>query len=73
VAFALYFELVRQIGPARTAYTFAVVPVMALALSALFEGLVLDGQIVIGAGAILVGNILVLSKQSPADLARGRA
>jgi drug/metabolite transporter (DMT)-like permease len=39
-AFALYFDLVRRIGPARTAYTLAVVPVIALALSAFFEGLV---------------------------------
>jgi drug/metabolite transporter (DMT)-like permease len=71
VAFALYFDLVRQIGPARSAYTLAVVPVIALVLSALFEGLVLETRILAGAGAILAGNILVLSKRSPAERPSG--
>lgn len=72
-AFALYFDLVRQIGPTRTAYTLAVVPVIALALSALFEGLVLQPQLLIGAVAILIGNVLVLSKRSAAQRTGARA
>jgi drug/metabolite transporter (DMT)-like permease len=72
-AFALYFDLVRQIGPARTSYTLAVVPVIALALSALFEALVLEPRILAGAGAILIGNVLVLSKRSPAQCTGVRA
>jgi drug/metabolite transporter (DMT)-like permease len=59
-AFVMYFDLVRRIGPARTSYTLTVVPVIALALSALFEGLALEPRIVIGAGAIIAGNVLVL-------------
>jgi drug/metabolite transporter (DMT)-like permease len=72
-AFALYFDLVRQIGPARSAYTLAVVPAITLVLSALFEGLVLEARLLVGAGAILVGNILVLSNQPGADRSGGRA
>jgi drug/metabolite transporter (DMT)-like permease len=59
-AFVMYFDLVRRIGPARASYTLTVVPVIALALSALFEGLALEPRIVIGAGAIIAGNVLVL-------------
>jgi drug/metabolite transporter (DMT)-like permease len=36
------------------------VPVVALVLSALFEGLRLDARIALGAAAILVGNVLLL-------------
>jgi drug/metabolite transporter (DMT)-like permease len=61
-AFLLYFDLVRRIGPARTSYTLALVPVIALALSALFEGLALDTHVLLGAAVILLGNVLVLSR-----------
>lgn len=61
IAFLMYFDLVRRIGPARAAYTLAVVPVVALALSAAFEGMALDGRLLLGSATILAGNILVLS------------
>nr|WP_308422386.1 DMT family transporter [Aliidongia dinghuensis] len=61
-AFMLYFELVRRLGPGRAAYTLATVPVVALVLSTLFENLQLDGRIVLGAAAVLAGNILVLRR-----------
>ena len=35
---ALYFQLIRIIGPARAAYSTLVVPVIAMALSTAFEG-----------------------------------
>ncbi|WP_343714687.1 DMT family transporter [Inquilinus sp.] len=60
VTFLMYFDLVRRIGPARTAYTLALVPVVALALSAGFEGLALGPGLLLGAAAILLGNVLVL-------------
>lgn len=62
ITFLLYFELVRSVGPGKAAYIFATVPVVALILSALFEGLQLDWRIVMGAVAILVGNVLVLRR-----------
>ncbi len=62
VTFMLYFELVRRLGPGKAAYTLATVPVIALILSAVFENLHLDGRVVIGAAAVLVGNILVLRR-----------
>ncbi|KGM29987.1 EamA family transporter, partial [Inquilinus limosus] len=60
ITFLMYFDLVRRIGPARTAYTLALVPVVALALSAGFEGLALGPGLLLGAAAILLGNVLVL-------------
>jgi drug/metabolite transporter (DMT)-like permease len=62
ITFLLYFELVRSVGPGKAAYIFATVPIVALVLSALFEGLQLDFRIVAGVVAILVGNVLVLRR-----------
>ncbi|MCA6123677.1 DMT family transporter [Bradyrhizobium sp. WSM 1704] len=62
VTFMLYFELVRRLGPGRAAYTLAVVPLIALVLSALFEHLALGWPVLAGAAAILAGNMLVLSR-----------
>ena len=62
VTFMLYFELVRRLGPGRAAYTLAVVPLVALVLSALFEHLTLGWPVLAGASAILLGNVLVLSR-----------
>ncbi|AJX31060.1 DMT family transporter [Burkholderia oklahomensis] len=60
VTFMLYFDLVRRLGPGKAAYTLAAVPIVALGLSALFEGLHLDARILVGAAAVLAGNVLVL-------------
>lgn len=60
VTFLMYFDLVRRIGPARSAYTLALVPVVALALSAGFEGLALGPSLLLGTVVILFGNVLVL-------------
>ncbi|UFX42509.1 DMT family transporter [Bradyrhizobium sp. 41S5] len=62
VTFMLYFELVRRLGPGRAAYTLALVPLVALVLSALFEHLVLGWPVLAGAAAILAGNVLVLAR-----------
>lgn len=59
--FGMYFTLVGRIGPARAAYVLTVVPLVALALSVLFEGLHIDARLIAGATAILIGNVLVLS------------
>jgi drug/metabolite transporter (DMT)-like permease len=61
ITFMLYFELVRRLGPGRAAYTLAVVPLVALVLSAMFEHLPLGWPVLAGAAAILLGNVLVLS------------
>ncbi|MDF1793554.1 MAG: DMT family transporter [Thalassobaculaceae bacterium] len=60
VAFLIYFHLVGRLGPGRAAYALAVVPVVALLLSALFEGLALTPVAGGGVVLILTGNVLVL-------------
>jgi drug/metabolite transporter (DMT)-like permease len=60
--FLLYFELVRRQGAGQAAYVFTTVPVVALILSSLFEGLELGSRMAIGSVAILVGNVLVLRR-----------
>lgn len=60
VAFLIYFHLVGKIGPGRAAYALAVVPVVALLLSAWFEGLVLTPGAGLGVALVLAGNVLVL-------------
>ncbi|MCP1833685.1 drug/metabolite transporter (DMT)-like permease [Bradyrhizobium sp. USDA 4532] len=62
ITFTLYFELVRRLGPGRAAYTLALVPLVALVLSALFEHLALGWPVLAGAAAILAGNVLVLAR-----------
>lgn len=76
VTFFMYFSLVRRIGPASASYTLALVPVVALLLSALFENLTIDAYVLAGGVAVLIGNILVLSAQgkqrAPAKVAHAR-
>jgi drug/metabolite transporter (DMT)-like permease len=58
LAFSLYFPVVRKIGPARAAYSSVLVPIIAMALSTLFEGYRWSG--LAGAGAALaLGGMLV--------------
>ncbi|HAE48469.1 MAG: EamA family transporter [Tistrella sp.] len=60
--FLIYFDLVRRVGPGRAAYAMTLVPVVALALSWGFEGLLLTPAMLAGAGVILCGNLLVLRR-----------
>ena len=76
VTFFMYFSLVQRIGPASASYTLALVPVVALLLSALFENLTIDGYVIAGGIAVLFGNILVLSaparQPAPAKVVQGK-
>jgi drug/metabolite transporter (DMT)-like permease len=62
IAFWAYLTLLGRIGAHRAGYTSVMFPVVALVLSTLFEGLVLDAAFVSGFGLVLGGNLLVLSK-----------
>jgi len=58
LAFSLYFPVVRKIGPARAAYSSVMVPIIAMALSTVFEGY--RWSLLAGAGAVLaLGGMLV--------------
>ena len=53
IAFVLYFKLAQAQGPARAALTGVVIPVIALAISALLEGWRPTGLAVAGMGLAL--------------------
>lgn len=61
VTFPLYFMLIRELGPGRAAYNGVAVPVVAMALSTLFEGYRWTGLAIGGAVLALGGLVIALS------------
>ena len=63
-----------RIGAGRAGYTGAAIPIVALLLSTLFEGLRWHGYTVLGIALCLGGNVLVLRRRDePVDQARRAA
>lgn len=65
LAFPLYFTLVRKLGPGRAAYNGVVVPVIAMALSTVFEGYRWSALAVVGGVLALVGMVVALRARNP--------
>ncbi len=63
VTFPLYFKLIREIGPAKAAYTSVFIPVVAMLLSTIFEGYQWTGLAAGGAVLAMIG--LLISMQAP--------
>ena len=61
LAFSLYFRTIRDIGPARAAYSSTIIPVIAMGFSTLFEGFVWTGLAVAGSVVALTGMVVALS------------
>jgi drug/metabolite transporter (DMT)-like permease len=61
VAFAAYLTLLGRIGVERVGYAAVMVPVVALVLSALFEGLQIEAHILIGVTLAVAGNVFILA------------
>ncbi|HEU0065999.1 MAG TPA: DMT family transporter [Sphingomonas sp.] len=66
LAFPLYFQVIRTIGPAKAAYSGVIVPVIAMLLSTTFEGY--RWSLLAGAGAVLtgIGLVIALTARRPA-------
>jgi len=64
-AFTLYFGILRVIGPAKAAYSSVIVPVIAMALSTVFEGYRWSGLAIAGAALTGVGLVTALSARRP--------
>ena len=62
IAFGAYLTLLGRIGAHRAGYATVMFPVVALLLSAAFEGLRLDAFILGGTTLVLLGNLLVLNR-----------
>ena len=61
IAFGAYLTLLGRIGAHRAGYATVMFPVVAVVISIVFEGLALDGFIVLGFLLVLAGNLLVLT------------
>jgi drug/metabolite transporter (DMT)-like permease len=66
LAFTIYFRLIRLIGPARSAYSSLLVPVIAMTLSTIFEGYRWSTLAVAGGVLALIGLIIALRSNRPA-------
>ncbi|MDP5280960.1 EamA family transporter [Sphingomonas sp. DG1-23] len=65
LAFTIYFQLIRTIGPAKAAYTSVLIPVIAMLLSTLYEGYRWSLLAVAGAVLVLIGLVLALKARRP--------
>ena len=63
-AFGFYLHLVGKIGPERASYTTLFFPVVALLISAVWEGYSWTFSTFIGMGLIIFGNLLILKKKN---------
>ena len=65
ITFPLYFQLIRNLGAGRAAYNGVMVPVVAMALSTLFEGYRWSALAVAGAVLALAGMVVALRARKP--------
>jgi drug/metabolite transporter (DMT)-like permease len=66
VAFTLYFNVIRAIGPGRAAYSGVIVPLIAMTLSTFFENYRWSWEAAAGGALTLAGLVISLSARSPA-------
>ena len=71
IAFGCYLSLVGRIGADRAAYSSILFPIVALCLSAAFEGYRLNVLSALGIVFVLGGNALVLAHKQPASAQSG--
>ena len=64
VAFGAYLTLLGRIGAHKAGYAMVMFPVVALILSAIFEGLEIDASVVVGTLLVLAGNVFVLNTKA---------
>jgi len=65
IAFGCYLTLVGRIGADRAAYSSILFPIVALCISAAFEGYRLNALSALGIVFVLAGNALVLARKQP--------
>lgn len=66
LAFPLYYQVLRVIGPAKAAYSSVIVPVIAMALSTAFEGYRWSPLAAGGAVLAAIGLVIALTARRPA-------
>lgn len=66
VAFTLYFGVLRAVGPGKAAYSSAIVPIIAMALSTVFEGYIWSPLALAGGALAMIGMIIALKARAAA-------
>jgi drug/metabolite transporter (DMT)-like permease len=64
VAFYLYLKLLENIGSARAGYIGVIMPIIALIISTIFEGLQWTNNLIYGLPVLIVGCVLILNQKS---------
>lgn len=64
VAFYLYLKLLESIGSARAGYMGMVMPIIALIISTIFEGLQWNNNLIFGLPVLIFGCVLILNQKS---------
>jgi len=64
VAFYLYLKLLESIGSARAGYIGVIMPIIALIISTIFEGLQWTNNLIIGLPVLIFGCVLILNQKS---------
>ena len=62
IGFTTYLMLVSQIGSAQAGYATVMFPIVALAVSTVFEGYVWTPTAMLGAGLALLGNVVMFAQ-----------
>jgi drug/metabolite transporter (DMT)-like permease len=65
IAFSLYFRTIRDIGPAKAAYSSVIIPVIAMGFSTAFEGYRWSALAIAGSVVALGGMVVALSARKP--------
>jgi drug/metabolite transporter (DMT)-like permease len=66
IAFSLYFRTIRDIGPARAAYSSVIIPVIAMMFSTIFEGFEWTRLAIAGSTVAMIGMVIALSSKKEA-------
>ena len=69
IAFGCYLSLLSRIGAHKASYSSIMFPAVAVVISTFVEGFVWDTYTILGLTAMLVGNLVVLSKPKIAEVA----
>ncbi len=68
VAFYLYLKLLDNIGSARAGYIGVIMPIIALIISTIFEGLQWTNNLIFGLPVLIFGCVLILNQKSKKKL-----
>lgn len=67
IAFATYFNLLKNMGPEKASYLIVLFPVVAVILSSLFEGFVFKTHMILGFLLVILGNVIVLTSRNTVE------